>query len=65
MFQLQVLLFCLEIASSAIGLEIWAITVGVKKNKSIIKKKKKKHNKTVLLEKPKLNSIKVLNRFKY
>ena len=65
MFQLQVLLFCLEIASSAIGLEIWAITVGVKKNKSIIKKKKKKHNKTVLLEKPKLNSIKVFNRFKY
>ena len=65
MFQLQVLLFCLEIASSAIGLEIWAITVGVKKNKSIIKKKKKKHNKTVLLEEPKLNSIKVFNRFKY
>ena len=33
------------ITSSAIGLEICAITAGIKKCKSIIKKKKKKHGK--------------------
>ena len=48
------------ITSSAIGLEICVITAGIKKCKSIIKKKKKKHDKIVLLAKPKLNSIKVL-----
>ena len=32
----------------------------LKKFKSIIKKKKKKHNKTILLAKSKLNSIEVL-----
>ena len=41
----------LEITSSAIGSEICAITAGIKKYKSIIKKKKKKHNKIVLLAK--------------
>ena len=41
----------LEITSSAIGSKICAITVGIKKYKSIIKKKKKKHNKIVLLAK--------------
>ena len=33
------------ITSSAIGLKIRAIIAGIKKNKSIIKKKKKKHDK--------------------
>ena len=48
------------ITSSAIGFKICVITVGVKKYKSIIKKKKKMHDKTVLLVKSKLNSIEVL-----
>ena len=39
---------------------IRAIIVGIKKCKSIIKKKKKKHDKTVLLGKDKLNTIEVL-----
>ena len=38
------------ITSSAIGLKICAITVGIKKYKSIIKKKKKNHNKTLLCQ---------------
>ena len=42
------------ITSSAIELKIFAITAGIKKYKSIIKKKKKKHYKS------KLNSIEVL-----
>ena len=45
------------IASSAIGIKICAITAGIKKYNSIIKKKKKKHDKTVLLGKDKLNTI--------
>ena len=48
------------ITSSAIELKICAITAGIKKYKSIIKKKKKKHDQIVLLAKPKLNSIEVL-----
>ena len=48
------------ITSSAIGLIICAINDGIKKYKSIIKKKKKKHDKIVILTKPKLNSIEVL-----
>ena len=51
----------IEISSSAIGLKICAITAGIKKCKSIIKKKKKKHDRIVLLAKSKLNSIEVLN----
>ena len=39
------------ITSSAIGLKICAITAGIKRYKSIVKKKKKKHNKIVLLAK--------------
>ena len=42
------------ITSSAVGLNICEIITGIKKYKSIIKKKKKKHNKN------KLNTIKVL-----
>ena len=37
------------ITSSAIGLKIWAITPGIKKYKSNIKKKKKKYEKLALL----------------
>ena len=48
------------ITSSAIRLKICAITSGIRKYKSIIKEKKKEHDKTVLLGKTKLNSIEVL-----
>ena len=48
------------ITSSAIGLKICAIAAGIKKYKSIIKKKKKEHDKRVLLAKSKLNNIEVL-----
>ena len=47
------------ITSSAIGLRICAITTTIKKYKSIIKRKKTKHDKIVLLAKSKLNSIEV------
>ena len=43
-----------------IGIKICAVTVGIKKYKSIIKKKKKKHDKIVLLGKDKLNTVEVL-----
>ena len=49
-----------DITSSAVGTNICAITAGIKKYKSIIKKKKKKHDKIVLLGKDKLNTIEVL-----
>ena len=45
------------IRSSPVKLKIYAITTGIKKYKSIIKKKKKKHNEIVLLGKSKLNTI--------
>ena len=48
------------ITSSAIGLRNCAITAIIKKYKSIIQKKKRKHDKIVLLAKSKLNSIEVL-----
>ena len=48
------------ITSYAIRLKISAVTAGIKKYKSVIKKKKKKHDKIVLLAKCKLNSIEVL-----
>ena len=47
------------ITSSAIGLRICAITTAIKKYKSIIKRKKIKHDKIVLLAKSELNSIEV------
>ena len=50
----------IEIPSSAVGLKICAITAAIKMYKSIIKKKEKKHDKMVLLAKPKLNSTDVL-----
>ena len=43
-----------DITSSAVAIEIRAITEKIKKCKSIIKKKKKKHDKTMLLGKAKL-----------
>ena len=48
------------IASSTIGLKICVITAAIKKFKSKIKKKRKKHDKTVFLAKSKLNSVEVL-----
>ena len=48
------------INSYAIGLKICQIAAGIKKYKSIIKKRKKKHDEIVLLAKPKLNKIEVL-----
>ena len=41
------------IASSTIGLKICVITAGIKKYKSIIKKKRKKHDEIVFLAKSK------------
>ena len=46
--------------SSAVAIKICGITAGIKKCKSIIKKKKEKHDKIVLLAKSKLNSIEAL-----
>ena len=49
------------ITGSAAGLQICAMTAGIEKDKSIIKKKKKrKHDKIVLLGKDKLITIEVL-----
>ena len=48
------------ITSSEIGLNICAVTAAIKKYKSMIKKKKKKHDKIVFLAKSKLNSIEIL-----
>ena len=48
------------VTSSTVGIKICAITAGIKKYKSIIKKEKKKYDKIVLLVKSKLNSIEVL-----
>ena len=49
-----------DITSSAVGINTCPIAAGLKKYKSIIKKKKKKHNKIVLLGKDKINTIEVL-----
>ena len=48
------------ITSSAIGLKICAITTGIKNYKSIAKKKKEKHDKTVSLAKARLTRLEVL-----
>ena len=47
------------ITSSAVGIKIFVITAEVKKYKSIMKKKKKNHDKLVLLGKDTLNAIEV------
>ena len=49
-----------DIVSSAVGLKTCAITEGIKKYKSIIKERGKKHDKIVLLGKAKLDIIKVI-----
>ena len=49
------------ITISPIGLKICAITAAIKKYKSVIKKKKKKHNKIVLSAKSKLNNIALID----
>ena len=48
------------IGSFTIGLKICLITAGIKKYKSFIQKKRKKHYKVILLAKSKLNNIVVL-----
>ena len=48
------------IMSSAIELNICVITAGIKKCNSVIKKKKRNHDKIVLLAKSTLNNIEVL-----
>ena len=48
------------ITNSAVGTKICEITARIKKYKSIIKKKKEKHDNIVLLGKYKLNTIEVL-----
>ena len=48
------------ITSSGIGLKTCAIEAGIIKHESLIKKKKKKHDKVILLAKSKLNSREVL-----
>ena len=50
----------IEITSPAIWLKICAIIAGIKKYKSIIKRKRKKYDKIVFLAKSELNSIEVL-----
>ena len=50
----------IEIASFTIGLKICVITAAFKKYKSIIKEKRKKHNKIVLLAKSWLSNTEVL-----
>ena len=52
--------FLIGITSSAIGLKICAITEGIKMYKSMINKKKKKHDKMESLAKSKLNRIEML-----
>ena len=52
-------LVCVPVGITRI--EICAITAGLKKYKSTIKNKKKKHDKIVLLGKDKLNIIESLN----
>ena len=43
----------IAITSSAVGINICAVTAGINKYKSLIKKKKRKHDKIVLLRKEK------------
>ena len=48
------------ITSSTVKMKIYAFTAGIKKFKSITKRKKKKHHEIVLLGKYRLNAIEVL-----
>ena len=51
------------ITSSAIGLKICAIAAGIKTYNSIIKKKKKKHDKIVLISKDLINLVIIHDNF--
>ena len=53
------------ITSSAIGSKIFVIAAGIKKYKSIIKKKKKKLDKIVVLAKSKLNETESFNFYSF
>ena len=57
------LLFCVpvRIMSSAVEINNFSITTRIKKYKSLIKKKKKKHNKVVFEGKDKLNTTAALS----
>ena len=63
-FPFLILIFLVSIpigiTSSAIGLKICVITAGIKKYKSIIMERKKKHDKIALLVKSKFNIMEVL-----
>ena len=48
------------IMSSTVGLKVCVITAGIKKYKSVNKKKKKNHDKILLLAKSTLNSLEVV-----
>ena len=48
------------ITSSVVGIKICTIAAWIKNYKSVIKKKKRKHDKIIFLEKDKLNTIEVL-----
>ena len=52
--------FTIRIAYTAVRLQIYAITAGIKNYKSIIGKKRKKRDKRVLLANFKLNTIEIL-----
>ena len=52
--------FPVGIVSSVVGLKTCAVTAGIKKYRSIIKQKRKKHDNIVLLAKTKLNNTEVL-----
>ena len=56
----HLLILVSAVTSSVVGLKISAITVGIKMYKSIINKKKRNHDKVVLLGKVKLNAMEVL-----
>ena len=49
-----------DITNSAVRIKICAITAGIKRYKSIIKKKKKKYDKIMLLGQYTLNTIEVV-----
>ena len=59
-YSLYMLSICVSISitSSAVGINIFSIFAGIKWYKSIIKKKKKKHDEIVLLGNDRLNTIK-------
>ena len=59
-FQFLHLRIPIGITSSAVRLKMCVLTAGIRKYKSIIKKKRKQHNHIVLLSKAKLNTIEIL-----